>query len=59
MCLNDSGAFRVHGGGFEGTIQCIVPKDKLDDFRNTMHAVFGDDCLLEVKIRPTGTCTII
>ena len=59
MCLNDSGAFRVHGGGFEGTIQCIVPKDKIAEFRNIMHSVFGDDCLLEVKIRPIGTYTII
>lgn len=59
MCLKDTGAFRVHGGGFEGTIQAIVPKDKLDSFRKMMHSVFGDDCLLEVRIRPTGTKTII
>ena len=59
MCLKDTGAFRVHGGGFEGTIQAIVPKDKLDSFRKMMHSVFGDDCLLEVRIRPTGTKTIV
>jgi galactokinase len=57
--LGDRGAYRVHGGGFEGTIQAIVPKDLTDGFRNIMKSVFGDDCLLEVKVRPFGTKTIV
>ena len=57
--LGDRGAYRVHGGGFEGTIQAIVPKDLTEGFRNIMKSVFGDDCLLEVKVRPFGTKTIV
>ncbi|MBP5280205.1 MAG: galactokinase, partial [Erysipelotrichaceae bacterium] len=57
--LGKRGAYRVHGGGFEGTIQTIVPDDMLEGFRDAMRSVFGDDCLLEVKVRPFGTRTII
>lgn len=57
--LNGSGAYRVHGGGFEGTVQCIVPTDKLSGFEKLMNSVFGDDCLLKVRVRPFGTKTII
>ncbi|MBQ6335475.1 MAG: galactokinase [Erysipelotrichaceae bacterium] len=59
MYLQDEGAYRVHGGGFEGTIQCVVPKEKLEGFRELMHSVFGDDCLLEVRVRPFGTALLI
>ena len=57
--LGDRGAYRVHGGGFEGTIQVVVPKDMTEGLRQAMKNVFGDDCLLEVKVRPFGTKTII
>ncbi len=59
MYLKDEGAYRVHGGGFEGTIQCVVPQNKLDGFRDLMKQTFGEDCLLEVKVRPFGTRTVI
>lgn len=59
MYLQEKGTYRVHGGGFEGTIQVVVPKDMLRGFEEVMTAVFGDDSLLEVKVRPFGTKTII
>lgn len=59
MCLGQEGSYRVHGGGFEGTIQAIVPVRKLDEFRKLMSSVFGDDCLLEVRVRPFGTKLVI
>lgn len=59
MYLKEDGAYRVHGGGFEGTIQAIVPLEKLEGFRKLMKDVFGDDCLLEVRVRPFGTCLVI
>ncbi|MCD8391412.1 MAG: hypothetical protein LUD03_06195 [Firmicutes bacterium] len=31
--LGDRGAYRVHGGGFAGTVQAIVPIDMLDGFK--------------------------
>lgn len=57
--LGDKGAYRVHGGGFEGTIQAVVPKNMTEGFRNVMKSVFGEDCLLEVKVRPFGTKMIV
>ena len=57
--LQDDGAYRVHGGGFGGTIQCIVPQEKMEGFSNLMKKTFGDDSLLVVKVRPIGTTTII
>ena len=57
--LGDDGAYRVHGGGFGGTIQCIVPKEKMFDFKKLMETVFGDDSLLIVKVRSLGTTLVI
>lgn len=57
--LKEKGAFRVHGGGFEGTIQVIVPNDKKEELKKLMISLFGDDCLLEVSVRPAGTITVI
>lgn len=57
--LKDDGAYRVHGGGFDGTIQCIVPKNKMEEFSNLMAKVFGEDAILIAKVRPFGTKTVI
>ena len=59
MYLGQEGAYRVHGGGFEGTIQLIVPADKVEGISRLMASVFGDDCLLKVRVRPFGTRTVI
>ena len=39
--LQGRGAFRVHGGGFAGTVQAYVPLDMLEDFRCGIEAVLG------------------
>ena len=39
--LNGSGASRVHGGGFAGTIQAYVPTDLISDYGKEMEKVFG------------------
>ena len=57
--LDGDGAYRVHGGGFEGTIQLVVPHEKTEGISKLMCSVFGDDCLMKVKIRPFGTKTVI
>ena len=59
MVLGEDGTYRVHGGGFEGTIQAVVPKEKLERFETVMKDAFGDDCILEVRVRPFGTITVI
>ena len=52
--LGDEGASRVHGGGFAGTIQAIVPDSKLSVFESEMNRVFGDGSCHVLSIRPVG-----
>jgi len=59
MYLGERGTYRVHGGGFEGTIQAVVPAEILDGFKEMMYSVFGEDCILQVRVRPFGTKTVI
>ena len=52
--LDGRGAFRVHGGGFAGTIQAFVPLDMLDGFRAGMDAVLGEGSCHVLSIRSAG-----
>ena len=52
--LNGTGAVRVHGGGFAGTIQAFVPEEKLDEFKKGIEAVFGEGRCHVLRIRPQG-----
>ncbi len=57
MChklLGDRGAFRVHGGGFAGTVQAFVPVDMLESFRSGMDSVLGEGACHVLSIRPWG-----
>ncbi len=49
-----SGAWRVHGGGFAGTIQAYVPEARVADFRGLMDAVFGAGACTVLHIRSDG-----
>lgn len=51
-------AFRVHGGGFAGTIQALVPEDQASDFTRRMEAVFSPGCVSFLRIRQEGTIRI-
>ena len=51
--LEGTGAVRVHGGGFGGTIQAYVPFEKLDAFRIRMEDLFGPGCCIDTKILST------
>lgn len=44
------GAWRVHGGGFAGTILAFVPQEMKAEYQNRMGNVFGDDCCHFLKI---------
>lgn len=57
--LEGKGAWRVHGGGFAGTIQAFVSNDIIDEYRNTMDAVFGDGSCHILIIRPVGGTRVI
>lgn len=52
--LDGKGAWRVHGGGFAGTIQAFVPADCLEEYKSTMDAVFGEGSCYVLIIRPVG-----
>jgi galactokinase len=52
--LKGKGAWRVHGGGFAGTIQAFVPNDLLAAYVAKMNAIFGAAACTELMIRPAG-----
>ncbi len=52
--LAGTGAIRVHGGGFAGTLQAFVPKDRWETFRAGMEELLGEGCCRRLRIRPTG-----
>ncbi len=52
--LGDKGAYRVHGGGFAGTVQAFVPLDMLNEFKNRIEAVLGEGMCHVLSIRPVG-----
>jgi len=52
--LTGKGAWRVHGGGFAGTILAIVPEDMKDIYNKQMCDVFGDGCCLFLNVQKEG-----
>ena len=52
--LGDKGACRVHGGGFAGTIQCYIPTEQLDSYKQMIEKVFGEGSCCVLNIRPVG-----
>ena len=57
MCehyLQGKGAYRVHGGGFAGTVQAFVPYDILDRFVAGIDGVLGKGACHVLSIRPQG-----
>ncbi len=57
--LDGKGAWRVHGGGFAGTIQAFVPNDMLDTYKKTLEGVFGEGSCHVLIIRPVGGTQVI
>ncbi len=53
--LEGRGAWRVHGGGFAGTIQAFVPDALLDGYLRALRGIFGEASCHELAIRPVGT----
>lgn len=52
--LAGKGAWRVHGGGFAGTVQAFVPNELLSEYKTTMESVFGQGSCYVLIIRPVG-----
>ena len=64
LCLTENylackkAAWRVHGGGFAGTIQSFVPTSEVEGYRALMDSVFGEGATMNLKIRPVGACRL-
>ena len=56
--LRGRGAWRIHGGGFAGTILAFVPLDMLDRYASVMDSVFGKGATTVLSIRPQGVVYI-
>lgn len=59
IALHRRGVCRVHGGGFEGTIQAFVPLDSLTQFKMDMDKIFGVGSCHTMSVRTAGTCEIV
>jgi galactokinase len=54
LVLKGEGAWRVHGGGFAGTIQAFVPKKLLKKYVSTIEHVYGKGSCRTLFIRHQG-----
>ncbi len=52
--LSEDCAWRVHGGGFAGTIQVFVPCDQTDDFKKNIEKFFGEGSCFVLSVRTLG-----
>ena len=58
VLLDGRGAFRVHGGGFAGTVQAFVPMDMLDGFKAAVDGAIAEGCCHVLSIRPVGGAVV-
>ena len=52
--LEGKGAWRVHGGGFGGCVQALMPEEEFETYRERMDEVFGAGSCRRIRIRPAG-----
>ena len=52
--LRGKGAYRVHGGGFAGTVQAFVPHHMLDGFKEAVEAGLGKGSCHVLNVRSCG-----
>jgi len=58
VLLGERGAWRVHGGGFAGTIQAFVPREQAADYVEKMKAIFGGTAVYPISIRGAGSIRV-
>ena len=51
-------AWRVHGGGFAGTIQAFIKNEDIADFRRVLDGAFGEGATTVLKVRPFGAIKV-
>ena len=58
LLLKGCGAWRVHGGGFAGTIQAFVPENMTENYINSIKNIFGEESCYKLFIREDGAVKI-
>jgi galactokinase len=58
LILKGKGAWRVHGGGFAGTIQAFVPNEMVPKYVSTLEHLFGKGACHSLFIRAKGASKI-
>jgi galactokinase len=53
-----TGACRVHGGGFAGTIQAFLPQGSVEEYTSLMERAFGRGCVTPLNVRTLGTVSL-
>ena len=48
--LEGKGAWRVHGGGFAGCVQAVMPTEFFPVYKAEMEKVFGDGTCMKIKL---------
>ncbi|MBR3474002.1 MAG: galactokinase [Oscillospiraceae bacterium] len=48
--LEGRGAWRVHGGGFAGCVQALMPSDYYETYKAEMEKVFGAESCREIRL---------
>ena len=56
--LKGEGACRVHGGGFAGTIQALIPVNKVEEYKKYMNSIFGEGSAVKIRVRQSPVCAI-
>ncbi len=59
MFDNGVGAYRVHGGGFAGTIQAFIEDAAVSEYSDYMERIFGEGAVMKLSVRAVGACKII
>ena len=48
--LEGRGAWRVHGGGFAGCVQALMPSELFSDYKTEMEKVFGKGKCVKIRL---------
>ena len=58
FAATEGGAYRVHGGGFAGTVQAYVKIDKVSAYTELMESVFGKGAVTCLNVRSVGAARL-
>jgi galactokinase len=59
VIVGKNAGYRVHGGGFAGTIQVFLPTEQVDRYKTYIEKYFGKDSCHVLKIRKYGGIKVV